>query len=82
MGIKQDFETDLIALLGLPEGTLWFTLFCHFDKPPVVNCVYEVQDDGFPKIGEDGNIETMKKEYEVILKDITGENIDETKDSG
>jgi hypothetical protein len=70
MGIKQDFETDLIALLGLPKGVIWFTLFCHFNKSPVVNCTYEVQTkDGNPKIGEDGNIETMKKRYKIVLEE-------------
>ena len=74
MGIKEDFETDLIALLGLPKGVTWFTLFCHYAKPPVVNCTYEVQAiGGFPKIGEDGNIETMKKRYKIVLEEEDGQ---------
>jgi hypothetical protein len=70
---KFIFELEMIKLLNLPEGVRWFTLNCAYDKLPTVECEYEIQDKGSPKVGRDGMIETIRKKYKINLEEIKEE---------
>ena len=70
MGICYKFEVEMIKLLGLPEGVIWFNLKCAAGRVPTVECEYEVRDGEYPKIGEDGLIERMRKKYKVKLEEM------------
>jgi len=70
---KVAFELDMIKLLGLPKGITWFTLHCAYDKIPKITCEYEVQDGDHLKVSDDGVVETIKKKYNIVLKEIEKE---------
>ncbi|HUV85458.1 MAG TPA: hypothetical protein VMV86_07100 [Methanosarcinales archaeon] len=52
-------------LLALPKHLIWFTIDFSLDKGHTVECEFELQDGDCSLINEAGNIETMKKEYEI-----------------
>ena len=70
---KVNFESDMVDLLGLPKGTIWFELRCAFDEIPTIKCQYEVWDKDRTRTIVDGEIATLKKKYEVVLKEIKEE---------
>ena len=71
---KVAFELEMIKILQLPKGVTWFTLHCAYGEVPKITCEYEVQDGEFPKVNDDGVIETKQKKYTVVLKEIEEED--------